>query len=580
MKKKYLLAIIIMTIPFICFAKYRFDNDSQGEGYINFSITNNTGGSIYLKDVDNLNCNIRYAEKDEITPYLSDTDDIDDHCKKIDPTNAIEDGHKSSDIDLMFRVMHDDIPWADKYAIPMPTFYFIDVYTNPHGKERMLGRILVSAYGETKIKHMSDKIPYNTTGVNFTFYPNENAQNDDEVVISDIGSNLGTVDMFITKYYGFKMKNNISLDIKKKDINTFDRDRLTIYNNEDIVFKSKTFKNITIVNYGKLKLIGCEFQDAKSSAIENHGDLTFEDGQTQAGQDIILERNNFTNCAAINNGGGIDNDGTINLNGEVRFQNCSARLSGGGIYSGDNGIINFNSQKEGDKLSFLGCSAYKGGGIYYSNARYPLELKYGIFADNITDENTDENTDDKTDTNEVTHCSGHGAAIYSEARSQPLRIVQEKEGDINFSGCIGSAIEAKKVYIDSLEGYVTFDGCESGYADGGAILAYSIEANMAKFTNCHSSNGFGGAVYILQDDKANFNNCIFESNKANGGGAIRLRSNTLVLHLKKCSFINNELNDGHKQGSAISCYEYTDDGCSFENGDSPYDDMIYGRLKS
>lgn len=92
------------------------------------------------------------------------------------------------------------------------------------------------------------------------------------------------------------------------------------------------------------------------------------------------------------------------------------------------------------------------------------------------------------------------------------------------------------------------EGAETGgiiYPSGGAV---SVPSGYGSFTNCkfidNSSNTFGGGVSIrnnnlMKDMPITFDNCEFDGNKSNNGGAIGQMSNDHEIIVTNCVFKNN-----------------------------------------
>ena len=98
---------------------------------------------------------------------------------------------------------------------------------------------------------------------------------------------------------------------------------------------------------------------------------------------------------------------------------------------------------------------------------------------------------------------------------------------------------------------ITFENGNGSNGHGGAInvgTGATLVAQDCVFTNNRSSDNQGGAVYA--SGTANFTNCVFKNNEANGGGAVSVQNGT--LNMNNCEL---QRNTASNRGGAIAVFQ-------------------------
>ncbi|MDR2077473.1 MAG: hypothetical protein LBP39_00735, partial [Rickettsiales bacterium] len=370
--------------------------------------------------------------------------------------------------------------------------------------------------------------------------------------------------------------------------------------NKEVNFK----KNKSKKDGGAVYSLG----DGKGNAITFNDIATFTDNESTDGD-----------------GGAIyaqDSDATFSK--EVKFKNNTSRNNGGAIYSrGDNknNALTFN-----DIATFTDNESTEGsGGAMYaerSDMTFNREVKFeknkskygggAILAQGDAKSSNTITFNDIATFTDNTSTYGDGGAVY--ARALNLIFCSEVKFENNTSWNSGGAayfVGDDKSSILAFNNIVTFTGNESTKGSGGAIytersdLTFSREVkfeknkssnnggaiyfdgddrkknsltfnNIATFIDNESTDGDGGAIYVLRSDLIFGEEVKFENNTSwNSGGAIYSDgygdSNTLTFS-RKTTFVGNKSTDS--EGGAIYAEDSNltfDREVKFENNSSNYD---------
>ena len=286
---------------------------------------------------------------------------------------------------------------------------------------------------------------------------------------------------------------------------------------------------------------------------------------SRAGNGGIMQVGGFVNFLSENNqyynnfggdiGGAISiitGNSQINTNtprkAVFRNDEYHGNSTGASLAKGDGGAVHISSKNVKDSpLSVLveNCNFANNftkaleGGAMFIDVDGKVEIKNSRFCNNTANKDGSSGT-------------GSGGAIRF-AGANPL-IIDGCYFSNNATKKGGGAFEIDIANMRFEVKNTVFVGntCKDG-ADGGGIIypsggAVSVPSGHGSFTNCkfieNSSNTYGGAVNIrnngnMKDKPIIFDNCEFDGNKANNGGAIGQLSNSHEVIVTNCVFKNN-----------------------------------------
>ncbi|RAP47174.1 MAG: hypothetical protein BZ136_06645 [Methanosphaera sp. rholeuAM74] len=258
---------------------------------------------------------------------------------------------------------------------------------------------------------------------------------------------------------------------------------------------------LTIANGKKLTINNLTIANAnaeKGAAIINHGTLTVNNAAK------------FENNTASVNGGAIYSDGTLNVY-RTNFTNNNATNYGGAIYLEKNTKSNLTV---GYSCNFTDNNASVGGAIFAN-----LDSKITMTSTTSTEPFTADFTNNKAKTGSTT---GDGGAIYAN----------------------NATINVQKASFT--------DNCAD--VNGGALCIYnstSVTIKNSNFTDNVAGDN-GGALWTTSS--TTINNSKFEGNTAeNMGGAIY--NNKATLYVNNTNFTDNKVTSIFGEGGAVYDYD-------------------------
>ncbi|KAA6402890.1 MAG: hypothetical protein EZS28_001587 [Streblomastix strix] len=285
----------------------------------------------------------------------------------------------------------------------------------------------------------------------------------------------------------------------------------------------------------------------------------------------VLKSSNFSTCTATGAnglGGGIyadiGEDCVLYLEDSIKFDTCKSTYGkGGGAYF----IISKRAEIYMNKVDFIDCSSYTGGGAVYitmESASFLQIQNQTTFNDCTTSSGngggiyaTIKDIDSKIIINdgskfEACTSTGIGGAVYIESSSNATIEVNKAE----FTGCVaadGGAIQASLLTGSTLTitNQTTFKSCISsaGSTSGGGGINVNVETNGklyiqdgVEFDTCTSASGKGGAGNaivkgrsVVELNSATFKNC----SSANGGGLYITLEEESQLTITNSNLFNN-----------------------------------------
>ncbi|KAA6356657.1 MAG: hypothetical protein EZS28_047816, partial [Streblomastix strix] len=293
-----------------------------------------------------------------------------------------------------------------------------------------------------------------------------------------------------------------------------------------------TLNGLTIeadINNGSLlKIQDCKFIQCKGS---NYGGAIYLSVNNE-GQ-ITISNSSFSNCEATRGGGiysSIQTSGKMNIIGQCNFTECKAVDEGGGIYcyiSGIGSLLTFE-----DDVKFEGCNSHEGSGICINIQDQGSSIINKVLFNNC----------------EAYGYGGMNLLSYSKGIAEI--------SNISFINCIseeGGGLftltfsEAEMIITDTLQ----FINCKSNYGGGWyAVLNQgSINFNQTEqilFDNCIAFNKGGGIYIDLNNSFITASNTKFQSCKAtNSGGGIDAGIGYGQLNIiNQCIFIECQSSKG------------------------------------
>ncbi|MCL2798956.1 MAG: OmpA family protein [Endomicrobia bacterium] len=313
---------------------------------------------------------------------------------------------------------------------------------------------------------------------------------------------LGPWNKFVAAYKAVTTGNTIYLD-----------QNITAVTNDEDPFDFPNYTDITIAGYNGDVYI-----------IDSNG--RFNKGLTIASTHTInIENLTFQNFNTSGAGGVINNNGIVNMGGEVSFINNTAVGSGGAIYSWNNSTMTFVNAD----AMFIGNNAASLGGAVYNAVNSEITFTNGevMFDGNVAVRS--------------------GGAVYNRDNSH----IDFASTVVNFinngAGISGGAIyNTVNSTMTFTNGEVTFDD-NVAVSSGGAVYNrdnshIDFASTIVNFIN-NGAGISGGAIYNTANSTMTFTNSevTFDDNVAvSSGGAVYNRNNSLIDFASTIvNFINN-----------------------------------------
>ena len=291
---------------------------------------------------------------------------------------------------------------------------------------------------------------------------------------------------------------------------------LTLNGSEDRKFYfrgyngSKKLSNVSLTSGGLVT----------GGASNDGGGIHMKKGSTLTLNHVAVAGNEYSiDKTDKGNGGGIDmssDNCTVNLNNSLVEYNYSSESGGGIQVDGKNGKISLNNSQVSYNTS------YDGGGIYSDCTGTQIELS----------------NNSSISHNTATSCGG---GIYFEDTDYSIKSVDEDTSKL---------INQVNSNTASTSGGGIFVEGESIGSNSGEISGLLFESNVAGSSTSH---GYGGAIWVAQEN-CTISNCYFTNNTATTwGGAIRNTNDDNTI--ENCEIINNKAGE---EGGGIYCDEEYD----------------------
>ncbi len=321
--------------------------------------------------------------------------------------------------------------------------------------------------------------------------------------------------------------------------------------NSNVTFVNLTITNSTHAGQGSVFRVKSNVNlDIEDCIISNNqamvGSVLFTSGDHN---NVSITNSVIANNTAVKQGGALSVTGlsseylinnTIFSNNTVTGENSSDEGYGGAVYVGTSTTLNVDLSNFTDNHAFTGSAIYGGAlsviNIVNSNFTYNTEVNSTANSDSSTSRGAVTVSKSSLDVNNcyfAYNTADRGAAL-SITSPEPVYI-NGSVFESNVAYIYGGAI-----YNNLNDLYITYCQFNDNYAtrQGGAIRSdsnHDLDIKNSTFTNNRVSEDFsitssGGAVYITNPiTSLSIEDCIFDGNYANRGGAIFTGDNVIVI---------------------------------------------------
>lgn len=284
--------------------------------------------------------------------------------------------------------------------------------------------------------------------------------------------------------------------------------------------------DITIIGNGSVIERDVTASDFRLFRIENGGSLTLDS--------LTIQNGVTSGTGASGDGGAIHNRGTLNLVDTILINN-TANVEGGAIYNDTNAVISITDSiisnntaiaDDGGAIDNHGSLVISGstleynsstnddGGAIWNDSNATLSITDSIFRYNTAND--------------------FGGAI----RNFGTLAINNSNIDNNTANKDGGAISSDAGVITITNGSLNNNTAVND--DGGAIITFAPLSLNNVILNGNSSGDKGGAIYAFGTDLIIENQSVFSNNVAgHNGGAIYTGSNSSTLTITDSTFSSN-----------------------------------------